>query len=58
VRIGADIGLVCTKCGHRIMLSRTVTERRFKQFVARPAHRAPFGGSESLEGLTPGPTAE
>lgn len=29
-RIGADIGLVCLKCGHSVMLSRRELERRLK----------------------------
>ena len=30
VRIGADIGLECLTCGHRIMLSRRELARRIK----------------------------
>jgi hypothetical protein len=33
-RIGADIGLRCLKCEHRIMLARSVFERRLKTFVS------------------------
>ena len=33
VRLGADIGLVCLGCGHRIMLPRGVLARRIKVFV-------------------------
>ncbi len=33
VRLGADIGLVCLGCGHRIMLPRGVLTRRIKTFV-------------------------
>jgi hypothetical protein len=35
VRVGADIGLKCTTCEHRIMLSRSVLERRMKGFVRK-----------------------
>jgi hypothetical protein len=35
VRLGADIGLRCTTCLHRVMLTRSVFERRVKAFVAR-----------------------
>jgi len=35
VRLGADIGLRCDKCQHRIMLARSVFERRLKAFVSR-----------------------
>lgn len=33
VRVGADIGLTCTTCGHRIMLARSVFERRLKSLT-------------------------
>jgi hypothetical protein len=35
VRLGADIGLRCLKCEHRVLLDRAVLERRMKQFVSR-----------------------
>jgi len=35
VRLGADIGLRCTTCNRRIMLARSVLERRIEQFVSR-----------------------
>ncbi|MFH1003576.1 MAG: DUF951 domain-containing protein [Chloroflexota bacterium] len=28
VRLGADIGLVCLRCQHRVLLARPVLERR------------------------------
>lgn len=31
VRLGADIGLRCSGCGRRILLERSVLERRIKQ---------------------------
>lgn len=34
VRLGADIGLRCVGCGHRILLARSVLERRLDQFVS------------------------
>ncbi len=33
VRLGADIGLVCLGCGHRIMMPRSVLTRRMKTIV-------------------------
>jgi len=33
VRLGADIGLVCLGCGHRIMIPRSLLARRIKTFV-------------------------
>ncbi len=35
VRLGADIGLRCLKCEHRVLLDRAVLERRMKAFVSR-----------------------
>jgi len=35
VRLGADIGLVCTGCGHRILMDRLDVERRFIGHVSR-----------------------
>jgi hypothetical protein len=33
VRIGADIGLVCLKCGRRVLLDRRTFEKRLKALV-------------------------
>jgi hypothetical protein len=33
MRLGADIGLKCLKCERRILLTRSVLERRIKGFV-------------------------
>jgi len=35
VRLGADIGLVCAGCGHRILMDRLDVERRFTGWVSR-----------------------
>lgn len=35
VRLGADIGLKCTGCGRRILLSRREVARRMKATVRR-----------------------
>jgi len=35
VRLGADIGLVCERCGHRILMDRLDVERRFTAYVSR-----------------------
>ena len=39
VRLGADIGLVCATCKHRILLERVVLERRMKRFIERGLQR-------------------
>ena len=35
VRLGADIGLVCAGCSHRILMDRLDVERRFTAFLER-----------------------
>jgi len=37
VRLGADIGLRCETCQHRVLLPRSQFERRLKTFLARAA---------------------
>lgn len=41
VRLGADIGLVCEGCGHRILMDRLTVERRFTEFLARGEELTP-----------------
>jgi hypothetical protein len=40
VRLGADIGLKCTGCGRRIMLSRREVARRMKKRLPSTAEDA------------------
>ncbi len=35
VRIGADIGLKCLGCGHRVMLTRRAFNRSVKRIIPR-----------------------
>ena len=35
VRLGADIGIKCLKCQHRVLLARSNFERRVKEFISR-----------------------
>ncbi len=35
VRLGADIGLKCLECDRRVMLSRSVLEKRLKALAPR-----------------------
>jgi hypothetical protein len=35
VRLGADIGIKCLGCQHRVLLPRSTFERRIKAVVAR-----------------------
>jgi hypothetical protein len=34
VRLGADIGLTCVGCGHRILMDRLDVERRFTAWIS------------------------
>lgn len=36
VRLGADIGLECQTCGHRVMLTRRELSHRMKKNLSRP----------------------
>jgi len=39
VRLGADIGLRCLTCGRRLLLERSVLEKRLKTFLSRGAEQ-------------------
>lgn len=41
VRLGADIGLRCLRCERRVLLPRSIVERRVKQVVSSAASDAP-----------------
>jgi hypothetical protein len=62
VRLGADIGLRCMTCSRRIMLARSLLERRMSGFVSRaPEAEMPtdldldLGGSEPPNPSNPSP---
>lgn len=40
VRLGADIGIVCNTCKHRVLLPRREFEKRVKKFVVRQPRAA------------------
>ncbi len=35
VRLGTDVGIVCQKCGRRVLLERGVFNKRLKEIVRR-----------------------
>jgi len=41
VRLGADIGLRCTTCQHRVLLARSLFERRLKMFLSHATRPDP-----------------
>ena len=36
VRVGADIGLLCSECQRRVMMPRSALEKRLKSIARRP----------------------
>ena len=46
VRLGADIGIVCTTCKHRVLLPRRDFEKRVKKFISKAPREHP-GESEA-----------
>ena len=50
IRLGADIGLRCHGCGHKVLLPRRTLEKRLKAFVSR--------GAGFVESRAPGATAD
>jgi hypothetical protein len=34
VRLGADIGIKCLKCGRRVLMERSVFQRRVKESIS------------------------
>jgi hypothetical protein len=49
VRLGADIGLRCRTCHHRVLIERPTLERRIKRFIERGPTTVPV----SVNGGTP-----
>lgn len=49
-RLGAEIGIRCLTCEHKVLLPRSTFERRVKRFVARaPAGAGPAESDDSRE---------
>lgn len=51
VRVGADIGLKCTTCQHRVLLSRRDFEKRLKKLISR-GPEIPAGILDALKDLS------
>lgn len=47
VRLGADIGLRCLKCQHRVLIPRSELERRLKAFISRAETGSPVESPSS-----------
>ncbi len=43
-RVGADIGILCLKCSHYVMLPRPYLERRIREVIRQPAGSEPATG--------------
>lgn len=50
VRLGADIGVRCLKCGRRVLMPRVKFERRVRAFIKR----GPGPDETGLQGTTRG----
>ncbi|HEY7779956.1 MAG TPA: DUF951 domain-containing protein [Ktedonobacterales bacterium] len=48
VRLGADIGLKCERCGRRVLLPRSEAERRIKQMLSRGTDEGAAGASSDV----------
>lgn len=56
VRLGADIGLRCLGCGHRVLLPRRTLEKRLKTFVSRgPGYAEVHPDTAAVAAASPGP---
>jgi hypothetical protein len=44
VRLGADIGLECLRCGRRVLLDRRTLSRRLKKIVPKTLDEPTSGG--------------
>jgi hypothetical protein len=47
VRLGADIGIVCNTCHHRVLLTRREFEKRVKKFVTHAPRATPSADSNA-----------
>ncbi|HEX5499352.1 MAG TPA: DUF951 domain-containing protein [Thermomicrobiales bacterium] len=56
VRLGADIGLRCRGCNHRVLVPRRTVERRLKAFISRadgPAESVPSAADNAGDPVAP-----
>jgi hypothetical protein len=54
VRVGADIGMRCMRCDHKVMLPRSEFERRVKKMVSREVMGSRDSGVSGQESEEPG----
>jgi hypothetical protein len=45
IRLGADIGIQCQGCGHRVLMERRDLTKRIKTVVVRGTNDTPSNGS-------------
>ena len=54
VRLGADIGLRCSGCEHRVLLSRRDLQKRLKTFISRgPGYEAALAAVQAADDSAP-----
>ncbi len=44
-RTGTDVGMVCVKCGHRVMIPRGRFNKQVKQVIPGERRQAPLQGA-------------
>jgi hypothetical protein len=54
VRLGADIGIRCLRCGRRVLMPRVKFERRIRQFIRRGEGVEDDAAREGSRGTTSG----
>ena len=59
VRLGADIGLRCHGCNHKVLLPRRTLEKRLKDFLSRGQEvtAVPTAPTEAVPGVDAGELA-
>lgn len=54
VRLGADIGIRCLKCGRRVLMPRVKFERRIRRFIRRGEGADDGASPEGTRSTAPG----
>ena len=49
VRLGADIGIKCLNCRHRVLLDRSTFERRVRIFISRVGEESQEVGIDRIK---------
>jgi hypothetical protein len=58
VRLGADIGIRCLKCGRRVLMPRVKFERRVRRFIRRGEGAGDEARPQAFKQVTSGQSPE